>query len=161
MLQIKIGEKTFSIDGNKINDKTFDWDLLDEGNDVFHIIKGYKTYKAVLVAKDETAKKMTIAVNGNEYEIALKDKMDLLLEKMGMSNMAISKMKEIKAPMPGLVLSISVQVGDEIQKGDALLVLEAMKMENVLKSAGEGKIKAIKVKAGEAVEKNQILIELE
>lgn len=161
MLQIKIGEKTFSIDGNKINDKTFDWDLLDEGNDVFHIIKDHKTYKAVLVAKDETAKKMTIAVNGNEYEIALKDKMDLLLEKMGMSNMAISKMKDIKAPMPGLVLSISAQVGDEIQKGDALLILEAMKMENVLKSAGEGTIKAIKVKAGEAVEKNQILIELE
>lgn len=161
MLQIKIADQTFQIDKNKINQKEIIWDLLDNGDNTFHIIKNHKTFKAVLLEKDENAKKMLISINGTEYTIDLKDKYDLLLDKLGMSSMAIIKMKDIKAPMPGLVFSISAKVGDTISKGDPLLILEAMKMENILKSSGEGVIKAIKIKQGEAVEKGQILIELE
>lgn len=161
MLQIKILDKTYSVENGKLNGNHIDWDLLDNGDNTFHIIKGTKTYKASLVEKDDVAKKMIIAVNGNEYTIDIKNKFDLLLEDLGMSNMASAKLKDIKAPMPGLVLGISVKVGDEIQKGDVILILEAMKMENVLKAPGEGIIKAIKVNKGEAVEKGQILIDLE
>ncbi len=161
MLQIKIADQTFQIDNNKINQKEIIWDLLDNGDDTFHIIKNHKTYKAVLLEKDETSKKMLISINGTEYSIDLKDKYDLLLDKLGMSNMATVKMKDVKAPMPGLVFSINVKIGDSISKGDPLLILEAMKMENILKSSGEGLIKAIKVEKGQAVEKGQVLIELE
>ena len=62
--------------------------------------------------------------------------------------------------MPGLVLKLMAKEGDEIKTGDSLLILEAMKMENVIKSRGEGKIKHIRVKERDAVEKNQVLIEL-
>lgn len=62
--------------------------------------------------------------------------------------------------MPGLIFEISVKEGDSIQKGDKVLILEAMKMENLMKSAGTGVIKKILVEKGQAVEKNQILIEL-
>ena len=161
MLQIKILDKTYEIKDGKLNNKNINWDLLDQGNNSFHIIKNHKTYKATLREKDENSKKMLISVHGNEYNIELKDKFDILLDKLGMSNLTVVKMKDVKAPMPGLVLSIDVKVGDTIQKGDALLILEAMKMENILKSTGDGTVKAIKVNGGEAVEKNQILMELE
>ena len=69
--------------------------------------------------------------------------------------------KDIKAPMPGLVLQISVGPGDTVEKGDPLLILEAMKMENVLKAPGSGTVKKVSVNQGQAVEKNQLLIEME
>ena len=75
-----------------------------------------------------------------------------------MDNLAAAKVNEIKAPMPGLVLDIRVAEGDEVKKGDSILVLEAMKMENIIKSPTDGIIKKINVKKGIAVEKNQVLI---
>lgn len=156
MLQIKIADKIYSF-----TDEPIDWDLLDNKDNTFHIIKDHKTYKAIIVERDESSKKMIISINGNEYTVEIKDKFDLLLDKLGMSNMSVVKMKDIKAPMPGLILSVDVIIGDTIAKGDSILILEAMKMENVLKSSGDGVIKNIKIKIGEAVEKNQILIELE
>tara|TARA_B110000908_G_C10257687_1_gene456765 strand:+ start:1759 stop:2244 length:486 start_codon:yes stop_codon:yes gene_type:complete len=161
MVQIKIADKKYQIENNKINNTSIDWDLLDNSDGTFHIIKNHKTYKAVLLEKDEAAKKMTISLNGNEYTVDLKDKFDLLLDKLGMSNLTVLKLKDVKAPMPGLVFKMHAKMGDTIAKGDALLILEAMKMENVLKATGEGRIKAIKVSEGEAVEKGQVLIELE
>jgi biotin carboxyl carrier protein len=63
--------------------------------------------------------------------------------------------------MPGLVLNVFVEVGQEVQKGDNLLVLEAMKMENIIKATGTGKVKNIVVNQKQAVDKNQLLIEME
>ncbi len=75
-----------------------------------------------------------------------------------MDSLNSSKVNEVKAPMPGLVLDIRVSEGDEVKKGDPILVLEAMKMENIIKSPTDGVIKKINVKKGLAVEKNQVLI---
>jgi len=97
-------------------------------------------------------------VNKTIYKIELKDKMDILLEKMGIDMSAVAAVNDLKAPMPGLVLDILVEEGQEIHKGDQLIVLEAMKMENVLKAEGDGIIKSIEVNQGTSVEKNQILI---
>jgi len=60
--------------------------------------------------------------------------------------------------MPGLILGISVTIGDTVSKGDTLLILEAMKMENSIKSPTDGVIKNIAVKKGETVEKNQVIL---
>jgi biotin carboxyl carrier protein len=154
MLKVKVNETEFEIT------EAADWDLLEQGSS-FHILKNQVSYRCLLMKKDESGKNMTISVNDTEYTINIKDKYDILLEKLGMSDMAVKKMKDIKAPMPGLVLDIKVKAGDLIEEGDTILVLEAMKMENMLKSPGTGTIKAIKVKKGEAVEKGQILIEVE
>lgn len=154
MLKIKVNNKEFDLNA------ATDWDMIQHG-DSFHILKNNKSFRCTLLKKDESAKNMLIEVNGNTYTINIKDQYDLLLEQLGMSNMAVKKMKDIKAPMPGLVLDIKIAVGDEINEGDALLVLEAMKMENVLKSPGQGKVKSINIQKGQAVEKGQILIEVE
>ena len=78
---------------------------------------------------------------------------------MGLDNLAVKKVNDVKAPMPGMVLNILVKEGDEVKKGDALIILEAMKMENILKSPSDGHIKKIAINKGVAVEKNQILIQ--
>lgn len=154
MLKIKVNEKEF-----EINDAA-NWDLLENGSN-FHILKNNVSYRCVLVNKDESNKNMTIAVNDTEYTISVQDKFDILLDKLGMSDMTVKKFDNVKAPMPGLVLDIKIKAGDEIAEGDTLLVLEAMKMENMLKSPGAGIVKSVNVNQGEAVEKGQILIEME
>jgi biotin carboxyl carrier protein len=78
-----------------------------------------------------------------------------------MDKLMSTKNNNLKAPMPGLVLRINVAVGDLVKKGDVLLVLEAMKMENAIKADGEGKVKRIAVNTQQAVEKNTLLIEME
>jgi biotin carboxyl carrier protein len=90
--------------------------------------------------------------------LKVQDALDLLLEKLGMANGATAKVKEVTAPMPGLVLDIRVVPGQTVQKGDVLLILEAMKMENAIKSVAEGVVKLVKAVKGQSVEKNQLLI---
>ena len=91
--------------------------------------------------------------------MTLQDKFDLLLEKMGMNNANAGNVISIKAPMPGLIIDLKVKDGDAVKHNDPLIVLEAMKMENIIKSPGDGVVKSVKVTKGESVEKNQILIE--
>jgi biotin carboxyl carrier protein len=78
---------------------------------------------------------------------------------MGMNKTIANTISDIKAPMPGLILQILVKSGMLIKKGDPVLILEAMKMENIIKSPVSGVIKEIKAKEKESVAKNQILIE--
>ena len=103
---------------------------------------------------------MVLRINGRIYTTKAEDELDKLLAKLGMSAGSTAKLNHIKAPMPGLILQILVTEGQAIKKGDALLILEAMKMENIIKSPGEGVVKHIKVQQGAPVDKNQTLIEL-
>lgn len=105
-------------------------------------------------------KKLVLRINGQRVSIQVKDKFDLLLQQLGMDKMSKRKTESIKAPMPGRILNILVEEGQAIKKGDTILILEAMKMENALKAPHDGIVKRVAVKKGTAVEKNQLLIEL-
>lgn len=133
-------------------------DLEDLGNGKFHLLKDGKSINIQLVQVDREEKKVKLQIQGVLYTVDIKDRMTLLLEKMGMGDLAASKLKDLKAPMPGLVLEIKVKPGDEVQKGDPLMILEAMKMENMIKAQGNGKVQKIEVNKGDAVEKDQLLI---
>mgnify|MGYP001211168504 FL=1 len=100
-------------------------------------------------------------MNNQEITVSIEDKYDALLKQLGMENMKSQKVNEVKAPMPGLVLNILVKPGQEIAKGDGLFVLEAMKMENIIKSPTDALVKSIEVEKGVAVEKNQVLVTFE
>ncbi|HCR55202.1 MAG TPA: acetyl-CoA carboxylase biotin carboxyl carrier protein subunit, partial [Cytophagales bacterium] len=117
------------------------------------------SYRAEVVKADYTAKTFILKINGRKYTVDVKDKFELLLEKMGMNAGTSGKINSIKAPMPGLIIALKVKAGDEVKTGDQLLILEAMKMENIIKSPGEGIVKAVKVEKGNSVEKGQVLIE--
>jgi acetyl/propionyl-CoA carboxylase alpha subunit len=145
---------SISIDG-----ELFEWDLSQISDRKFHIILDSKTFAAEVISLDKVSKKVSIKINGIIREVTLKDKFDLLLEKMGLSPTNANAITDLKAPMPGLIISIKVEPGQAVAKGDQLLVLEAMKMENIIKAQGEGIVKTIKAKVGDSVEKNQVLIE--
>jgi len=154
-------EVDFSSSENKagtINSKDFEIDSIDLKDGHFNILKNNKSYNAEIVSFDADEKTYKIKVNGNVYTMKVKDRFDLLLQSMGMDALATKKVNELKAPMPGLVLDVRVKVGDVIKKGEPLVVLEAMKMENVLKSIADVTIKKIAIEKGNAVEKNQVLI---
>jgi biotin carboxyl carrier protein len=89
------------------------------------------------------------------------DQYDDLLHQLGMDNLKTNKISEIKAPMPGLVIRILASEGNQVEKGGNLFVLEAMKMENIIKAVSDVKIKTVKVKAGDKVEKNQVVMVFE
>lgn len=141
-----------------IDGKEFSWDVIEVKNGSFHVIRNNRSYTVEVVKADMNEKSFLVTVNGNKYQLNVKDKFDELLKSLGLDNMKSSKVNEIKAPMPGLVLDVRVAEGTEVKKGDPVLVLEAMKMENILKSPTDGVVKKINVKKGMAVEKNQVLI---
>jgi len=136
-------------------------DMIRENEEIFHILKDNKAYRARLIEYNPLKRVFRISINGSVYRVKLEDSYDALIKEMGLSDIGAHKVKEIKAPMPGLVLDIMVKEGDEIHKGDALIILEAMKMENILKAPGEGIVKKLFTKKGKAVEKSELLIELE
>ena len=94
-------------------------------------------------------------------EVRVLDERAKLLEKMGMSVSTGASSGDIKAPMPGKVLQVLVQPGDAVEEGQALLVLEAMKMENMIKAVAAGTVSEVPIAEGEAVEKGALLVGFE
>lgn len=166
MLQvITANEKKWQVDILKneiwVNNSSFQWDLHPLKPGFFHILKDNKSYSAEVVQADYQTKSFVIRINKSLHTIQVKDRFDLLLEQMGMSQVATHKINEVKAPMPGLIVDIKVKVGQEVKKGNPIIILEAMKMENILKSPDNGIVKTIKVKVRDNVEKNEVLIQFE
>lgn len=115
-------------------------------------------YRVQVASLDTDNKKAVLRINGRKYTVSLEDQFDQLLKDLGLEGLAVKKVSEIKSPMPGLVLDIFVAPRDVIKKGDQVLVLEAMKMENILKSQTDAVVKSIEIETGVAVEKGQVLI---
>jgi len=132
---------------------------LDQQN--FHVLHNNTSYHAEVVSTDFLNKTYTVVVNNNEYEVSIANHLDQLIKEMGFEVGKTKVVNAIKAPMPGLILEINVAVGQEVQEGQNLLILEAMKMENSFDSPRSGIIKSIAVEKGQAVDKGQLLIEFE
>lgn len=163
MYKIKVNDKfDFKLEREKgaliVNGEVAVADIKQLGKLSYHVIRNNASYNAEVVTLNKAAKTAEIKVNGNTYHITAKDQFDLLLEQLGMSSINAAKVSEIKAPMPGLVLKIFVNEGDVVQKGDNLFILEAMKMENIIKAPADVTIKTTKIKAGDKVEKGQVLM---
>jgi len=166
MYKISVNDKLqYTVELNRdgktglLNGKEIEWDAIKITDGSFNIIKEHTSYNLEVLRADHKEKSFIIRVNGTKYNLTLKDKFDELLKELGMDKAGGNKVNEVKAPMPGLVIGIRVEEGQSVKKGDALIVLEAMKMENILKSPSDGIVKKINVKKGNAVEKNQVLIQ--
>ena len=127
----------------------------------YHILQDNRPFLAEVIGSNFNRKKYTVKVNNSTYDVAISDSLDLLIKEMGFSLSSAKNIGSIEAPMPGLILEINVRVGQAVNEDDPLLILEAMKMENVITSPSEGIIKSIAVKQGEAVERKQLLVEFE
>tara|TARA_B110001450_G_scaffold44239_1_gene40773 strand:- start:464 stop:964 length:501 start_codon:yes stop_codon:yes gene_type:complete len=144
-----------------LNGDFYSLDIEKVDAQTWHILKDNMSYYVQWIERNDEAKTYTLKVNGSLIILEAKNEFDILLEKMGMANVGSVKVSKLKAPMPGKVLDVLVTVGQEVVKGDGLVILEAMKMENVLKADDVGVVKSVNVSIGEAVEKNNVLIEFE
>jgi biotin carboxyl carrier protein len=155
---LKVNE-TFDFNFTSFDTKKLD--VLKLSTSKFHIINNSKSFDIQVQNSNFLEKEYTLSINSNSYKVKISNELDTLIKEMGFSMGSAKKANNIKAPMPGLILSINVKVGQEVKEGESLLILEAMKMENSISSPKDGVVKSIQVKNGKTVEKGTLLIELE
>lgn len=145
--------------------KIFEWedfpkvDAVHLENGTYHLLHRNKKFLVKLLEVDVDGRPTKVQVNGRSFQIDIKKELDLLIDSMGLNSSKSTKVDVIQAPMPGLILNILCETGQTVTKGDSLLVIEAMKMENIIKSPGSGIIQKIHIVQGQSVNKNQILLE--
>lgn len=150
-----------SIDFEVSKEAVSNLDAIQTSDGKYHILKDNKSFKAQITETDFNKKSYQVKVNNNIYNVNIFNELDSLIKEMGFSFGTTKKVNFIKAPMPGLILEMNVEVGQEVNENDTLFILEAMKMENSITSPRAGIIKSISAKNGDAVEKNQLLIEFD
>lgn len=150
----QIGHQTFNVSDTEV-------DALDlvTRDGTHYLLDDNENYKIEVISTE--GKTVVLKVNNTIHTVELSDPVDQLVEKMGMDKPAEIIMTDVKAPMPGLILDIMVDAGTEVKAGDPLLILEAMKMENVIKAAGDGVVKSVVLQKGATVEKNEVILEME
>ncbi|GAA4810673.1 acetyl-CoA carboxylase biotin carboxyl carrier protein subunit [Litoribaculum gwangyangense] len=141
-----------------LENDVFNLDILQTSDSTFHVLEENKPYKTEITKSNFNNKSYEVKVNNNNYNINIYNDLDLLIKDMGFGIGSTKHIDTIKAPMPGLILEINVKVGQEVKENDPLIILEAMKMENIITSPRVGIIKSISVVKGDAVDKNQLLI---
>lgn len=164
MIEVKVGDSQAisaveKKEGIFLNNLLFDGEIVRLGQSKFKIYKQQKIFTIEVV--ERSSKTVRLKIDNQVIEASISNHMDKILESLGMNLSSTNRIKEIKAPMPGSILSIVVNEGEEVKEGDQLLILEAMKMENVIKSPGEGIVSRIYVEEKENVEKNQVLVSFE
>ncbi len=146
----------------RINGKSFEIELLKKfGNNLFTFAVNQQLKQAELAIDNN--KKVEIIYDGMVFEVDVKDSTQKLLEKyiQNSSHGASNGLSNLKAPMPGLLVKYFVHVGDFVNKGDKLCALEAMKMENIIKSNISGTVRKLNIKEGTPIEKNAIIMEFD
>jgi biotin carboxyl carrier protein len=155
-------KKNVRLSGNNsicVDDKEYNQELYQLSGDTYLLKLDNKIYE--LSATKIGNERFNISIDGKNYDTivrsSLQEKAVRLIE---LKALAKNKLK-VKAPMPGMVLKINKQVGDEVEEGESVLILEAMKMENDLRAHISGKIKNIYIKEGMTVEKGNTLFTIE
>lgn len=109
---------------------------------------------------NSSGRELQLSIHGREYAVTVDDAKSLLIRSYLSKGHAASAPVAVRAPMPGLIVRVEVEQGQSIRVGQGLVVLEAMKMENEIKSLSAGKVAAVHVAAGKPVEKGELLISL-
>lgn len=145
----------------RLDGELFDVDVISDEKNRYHFLFNNHSMNVEILDMNYTTKTAKVKVNNQIYSVVLKDQFDDLLKSLGMEMTSVAKLREVKAPMPGMVLSVLVSPGQAVEKDAPLIILEAMKMENVIKSPAAGLVKKVSAIQGNAVEKNAVLIEFD
>lgn len=151
--QLDQRDQQFLIDGQPI-----DVDLNRLNEQLWQALHGNASYDVFIQKIDAENREVVLSINGKRTKVRIQTRIEKLLKELGMEQAMAKKLDSLKAPMPGLIHSLKVNQGQAVKKGDPLLILEAMKMENVIKSPGDGVVSKIHVKEKASVEKNTLLI---
>jgi biotin carboxyl carrier protein len=155
--QVTINDREYPVEADELTGL----DVLSPSPGQYHLLRDGKSYHIEVLALDMVSKIVTLTVNGRQQTMRISDETDQLVKQLGFATVSTVKSKNVIAPMPGLVLDVMVKPGDHVTEGTPLIILEAMKMENVLKAEVDGEVIAIPVEKGQAVEKKQLLIEID
>ena len=168
MIKSKVNSNSYDIEldvkskyKGTIDNLDFEFAISSVNKDNYSIIKNGIEYDIDILDTNSQDKSIQLLINGKSFNIVLEDEFDAIVKKLGFKNKPKTTEKQVKAHMPGLIVNIHVEIGDVVFKGQKLLTLEAMKMENVIKAPEDIKIKKVNVKKGNAVEKNDVLFELD
>jgi len=168
MYTVALKEKTYTVDFDKdnyqkgfVNNQAFSLDFNSEKKGHFQVTYKDKPYKIVVIDYQTEKNIVVLKINNDKVTMNVSNELDLLLKEMGMDISSSQKVNEIKAPMPGLVLDILVEPGQEVHEGDTILVLEAMKMENNIKTPADAVVKEIRCEKSQTIDKNDVLIVFE
>ena len=153
--------QTWTIDGVDTEIKSSDTSIKWEDDTFFTLNYKGESFNGEIIEEDTENNFLKLKINHRVFNIRKKGKLDALISEMGLDKPKVKKLKELEAPMPGRIVNIEVKIGQQLNVGDNLLSLEAMKMENVLKAEGTGKVKSINYSNNDVVEKGAIIIEFE
>jgi biotin carboxyl carrier protein len=159
----KIDDKTYVIEIN--DDKRVIVDGVEyavdfesvSGQPVYSLLINGRSYEAY-VDESEDENNWQVLIRGDLFTASVEDEREKRLRAAAGAVSSSTGEFNLKAPMPGLIVTVPVSEGDVVKKGDILAVLESMKMQNELKSPRDGKVLRVKVKAGDNVEHNQVLL---
>lgn len=149
----QIEEKNFEV---KINNEVQLFQIYQLSEFEFLLINNHQVFNISLLNSngDETS----IKINNTFINYSSQNYLLAALKEFNLKSSQNQKTKEIISPMPGTIIEINVNVGDVVRKGQTLIILEAMKMENVIKSPCDAKITNIYPIVGQTVEKNQVIL---
>lgn len=161
MAKVSVDNEWFDIltaeDGKlSIDGQNLEYDLVRISRNEYHLLLNNRSFKVEILDKARNGS-LSLAVNGRKLNGRLSYKIEQLLKSMGMET-GKKVHKDVKAPMPGLVLDVLVQEGQSVDEGQDLVILEAMKMENALKAPQAGVIDVVNVNKQDKVDKNQVLV---
>ena len=162
---VRVGdsELELSLDGDEIDvaGTTSRAHLADvEGTPVRMLTVGDEVHR-IVVRPAGARGRYTIWVDGFRHEVEALDERMRAIRELSAASAGPDGPAPLIAPMPGMIVRVSVQVGDRVHPGQGLVVMEAMKMENELRAQAEATVKAVLAQPGAAVEKGALLIELE
>jgi len=151
------GRTSIEVDPAQLNAETIRLEHVRGPEYVLH----YDGRTVEIILEEHDRRNVRITSGHKTFDIKISDHRDQLLSSWGMKDGEVAPESNIIAPMPGLVLDIQVDVGQRVESGDVLMVLEAMKMENEIRAASEGVVKSIAIQKGDAVQKAQVLMEFD
>ena len=141
----------------QINDQVLEVDFESvSGQPVYSLIIGGRSYEAYIYPDD---KEWQVLLHGRLYQASVEDEREQRLRAAG-TKVVVNGEFQLKAPMPGLVVSVLVEEGQAVKQGQVLMVLESMKMQNELKAPRDGTITKIRVKAGDTMDQKQPMLSL-
>lgn len=155
-----MANQNWKLDGEKVvvnHQSSVTW----EDDRFFRIDYKGQTFHGEVLEEALENRELKVKINQREFVISKEGPLDQLISELGLDKVKVRKLQQLKSPMPGRIVSIAVSVGDEVHVGDPLLTLEAMKMENVLKSEGIGVVRSVDVAANDVVDKGAVLISFE
>ncbi|MFO7798622.1 acetyl-CoA carboxylase biotin carboxyl carrier protein subunit [Rhodohalobacter sp.] len=142
-----------------IEGKEMTYELISQSNGRVLFRTGTKLYIIDNIEVDK--QNISFSIDGLFVKTVVKDEQELLLERLGFSTDELASVGLLEAPMPGKILELLVAEGDEVEEGQPVAILEAMKMENELKAPASGIVASVSVAESDNVEKNQTILEIE